>query len=91
MTNASLDTVIQGGQVVTRDGVGKVDIGVKDGKIAVLAPGGNFITGRRTIDATGKYVLPGIVDPENHLGTIRPLKDSLSSETRAAENTALRP
>lgn len=84
MTNASLDMVIQGGQVVTRDGVRKVDIGVKDGKIAVLAPGGNFFTGRRTIDATGKYVLPGIVDPENHLGTMRPLKDSLSSETRAA-------
>jgi dihydropyrimidinase/dihydroorotase len=84
MVNATLDLAIKGGQVVARDGIRKLAIGVKDGKIAVLAPDEGLLSARQTIDASGKYILPGIVDPENHLGTQRPLKDSLDSETRAA-------
>ena len=84
MVNVVLDTVIKGGQVVTTDGVQKLDIGVKDGRIVVVGPHGALDSARQIIDASGKYILPGLVDPENHLGTQRPLKDSLSSETRAA-------
>lgn len=84
MTSAPLDMMIKGGQVVTKDGVRKLAIGVKDGKVAVLARDESLLSSQETIDASGKYVLPGVVDPENHLGTIRPLKDSLTSETRAA-------
>src|SRR5258705_2694294 len=84
MVDITLDTIIKGGQVVTREGVQKLSIGIKDGKIAVLGPDGALNSGRHIIDAAGKFVLPGLVDPENHLGTHRPLKDSLSSETRAA-------
>ena len=84
MASAPLDMMIKGGQVVTKDGVKKLAIGVKDGKVAVLAPDESLLSSQQTIDASGKYVLPGVVDPENHLGTIRPLKDSLTSETRAA-------
>ncbi|MGH7773194.1 MAG: dihydroorotase [Candidatus Binatia bacterium] len=84
MANGALDLVIKGGQVVTKEGVTKLAIGVKDGRIAVLTPDESLLTARQTIDASGKYVFPGIVDPENHLGTMRPLKDSLSSETRGA-------
>ena len=46
----------------------------KDGKIAALAWGTESLEARQPIDAKGKYVLPGIVDPENHLGTHRPLR-----------------
>ena len=84
MVDITLDMIIKGGQVVTREGVQRLSVGVKDGKIAVLGPDGALNSARRVIDATGKYVLPGLVDPENHLGTHRPLKDSLSSETKAA-------
>lgn len=84
MVNVPLDTVIKGGQVVATDGVQKLDIGVKDGRVVVLRPHGAFNSARQVIDASGKYILPGLVDPENHLGTQRPLKDSLTSETRAA-------
>src|SRR5436190_12549523 len=84
MMDITLDTIIKGGQVVTREGVQKLSIGIKDGKIAILGPDGVLDSARQIIDAAGKFVLPGLVDPENHLGTHRPLKDSLSSETRAA-------
>ena len=38
MVSITLDTIIKGGEVVTREGVQKLSIGVKDGKIAVLGP-----------------------------------------------------
>jgi dihydropyrimidinase len=84
MAENRMDLVIRGGTVVTGDCVAKSDIGIKDGRIAALVSDGNSLSAARTIDASGKYVLPGIVDPECHLGTQRPLKDSLTSETRAA-------
>jgi len=84
MALGEMDLVIQHGQVVTSSGVKKVAIGIKDGRIAALTSGPESLEARQTIDAEGKYVLPGMVDPENHLGTHRPLKDSFNSETRAA-------
>src|SRR5437660_8681807 len=79
-----MELVIERGQVVASGGVKKLAIGIKNGKIAALSSGTESLPARQTIDADDKYVLPGIVDPENHLGTHRPLKDSLNSETRAA-------
>jgi len=84
MLNGNLDLIIKGGQVVTTDGVKAISIGVKDGRIVALAPHDGLNSAQRVIDASGKHVLPGLVDPENHLGTQRPLRDSMSSETRAA-------
>lgn len=84
MVDARMDTVIKNGTIVTSDAVRKCTIGIKDGKIAALALDETILSAARTIDVSGQYVLPGIVDPECHLGTQRPLKDSLSSETRAA-------
>src|SRR5919109_3326151 len=84
MADTNLDLVIKGGQVVTTGGIKRIAIAVKDGKIAGLGRDEAFDRAREVIDASGKHVLPGLVDPENHLGTQRPLKDSLSSETRAA-------
>lgn len=84
MTDNRLDLVFKGGQVVTREGIRTLAIGVKNGKIAALAPDEGLLTAPRIIDTTGKFVLPGIVDPECHMGTMRPLKDTLKSESRAA-------
>jgi len=84
MTDSPLDLFIRNGKVVTRQGVRQLEIGIRDGKVVLLVSGNELPAARRKIDAKGKHILPGIVDPENHLGTHRPLKDSLSSETRAA-------
>jgi dihydroorotase-like cyclic amidohydrolase len=36
------------------------------------------------IDASGCYVLPGIVDPHTHPGNFRPLGPDIASETRSS-------
>jgi dihydropyrimidinase len=62
-----LDVVIRGGQVVTPDGVGQWDVAIQGEKIvAVAAP--DALTGdvRRVIDASGKLVIPGGIDPHVH-------------------------
>jgi dihydroorotase-like cyclic amidohydrolase len=62
-----LDIVIRGGQVVTPHGVGVWDIGIQGEQIAaVAAPGTLTEDSGRTIDATGKIVVPGGIDPHMH-------------------------
>ncbi|KAL4783915.1 hypothetical protein BJX76DRAFT_368049 [Aspergillus varians] len=65
----SLDTIILNGTVVTASDVGRYDIGIKDGKIAILAPALSLsdCPATRVIDAKGGYVTPGGVDAHVHL------------------------
>ncbi len=50
------DLLIQGGLVANACSSFTTDVAIKDGKIAALGLG---LTGRTTIDARGKYVVPG--------------------------------
>ncbi len=61
-----LDLIIRNGEVVLSDGPKKVEIGVKDGKITVIA---ERITedAQEIMDASGQYVLPGMVDTHVHI------------------------
>ncbi len=62
-----LDLVIRGGQAVTPQGVGVWDVGVEGQRIvAVAAPGTLPADAGRVIDATGKLVIPGGIDPHVH-------------------------
>ena len=63
-----LDLVIRGGQVITPDGVGAWDVGIEGERIAAVALPGTLPTASaRVIDATGKIVAPGGVEPHAHL------------------------
>src|SRR3954453_1270704 len=62
-----LDLVVRSDRVVTPHGVGAYDVAIQGERIvAVAAPG--TLTGdvTRTIDATGKFVVPGGIDPHTH-------------------------
>lgn len=64
-----IDLLIKGGNVVfPRVGVKKVNIGVKEGKIAGIYDINELVESKETIDASGLYVLPGVIDPHQHLG-----------------------
>jgi dihydropyrimidinase len=61
----SHELVIAGGRVVYPEKTLRADAGVDAGKIAAVEPPGT-LQGKRTIDASGCYVLPGLIDPHTH-------------------------
>ncbi|CAM5280430.1 Dihydropyrimidinase OS=Streptomyces rochei OX=1928 GN=hydA PE=3 SV=1 [Streptomyces rochei] len=84
-------TVIRGGLVVTASDELHADVLIEDGRIAALAatgtPAAEAFTAERTIDASGKYVVPGGVDGHTHMempfgGTYA--ADTFETGTRAA-------
>ena len=59
------DVVIRNGTVATAADTTVCDIGIKDGVTATL--GKQLASGVREIDASGKLVLPGGIDPHAHI------------------------
>src|SRR5260370_27141736 len=64
-----LDTIIRSGEVVTRQGVDQCDVATAGETIAaVTAPGAlPAESAGRVIDASGRIVMPGGIDPHVHL------------------------
>jgi dihydropyrimidinase len=61
-------TLITGGTVVNATGPSTMDVLVEDETIAALyAPGFEGVTADETIDAAGKYVIPGGIDVHTHM------------------------
>lgn len=82
---SALDTLIAGGEVLLPDGVHRVDLGLADGRVAGLYAPGTAPEASEVIDATGKTVLPGIVDIHFHVrAPAYPERGTVLSETRAA-------
>ena len=80
------DSLIRGGSVVTASGVTKTDIGIRDGRIAAL---GEWLgPAREEIDATGRLVMPGGVDPHAHIEQLSGMglmnADTFETATRSA-------
>jgi dihydropyrimidinase len=62
-----VDIIIKGGRVVTPGGVGDWDLAIQGEKIvAVALPGILSEEGVRVIDASGKIVVPGGIEPHAH-------------------------
>ncbi len=64
-----LDLIIRGGEVVTPHGVGRHDVAIAGDTIAAVTASGALgaETAHRVIDASGKIVMPGGIDPHVHL------------------------
>lgn len=84
-------TVVRGGLVITASDEIHADVLIENGRVAALAATGtqaaDAFTAERTIDATGKYVIPGGVDGHTHMempfgGTYA--ADTFETGTRAA-------
>ena len=64
-----VDVIITGGTVVTPGGVGEWDVAVEGERIAAVTERGVLSTeGARVIDASGKVVVPGGIEPHAHIG-----------------------
>jgi imidazolonepropionase-like amidohydrolase len=60
---------------------------IRDGKIAAVGSDVEVPSGARTIDATGMYVIPGIIDAHSHSAAeaINEGTHSITSEVRIAD------
>jgi dihydropyrimidinase len=82
-----MSVLIKGGRVITAADDYVADIYVEDERISLIGESLD-VSADRTIDASGKYVLPGGVDPHTHLdmpfgGTVT-IDDVESGQTAAA-------
>jgi dihydroorotase-like cyclic amidohydrolase len=77
------DLVVRHGTLVI-PGIGQVaaDVGISAGRIAAL--GDDLGPAEEVLDARGKVVLPGIVDPHIHIGNELAFEEEACTETRAA-------
>lgn len=62
---AEFDTVIRGDVVVSDRVIPDGCVGISDGVIQAIGEGPS-LTGRRMVDASGCYVLPGVIDGQVH-------------------------
>jgi len=60
------DLLIRGGLVVAGSGIRKADVGIKGERIEAVGPELPQREASRTIDASGKYVMPGVIDVHVH-------------------------
>lgn len=66
MPQARVDTIVTGGLVVTGNSAIETSLAILDGKIAAIGPADLLPQADRTIDASGQYVLPGLIDCHCH-------------------------
>ncbi|HEX2980282.1 MAG TPA: hypothetical protein VHO48_08460, partial [Anaerolineaceae bacterium] len=60
------DLLFKGGVIVTGSGIQRADLAVRGEKVAAIAPDLHTEFAGRVIDATGKYIFPGIIDAHVH-------------------------
>ena len=86
MTTPSLDLLVKNVRVVRprQPGVERLDVGVKDGRFARLAPDIPAGEAREVRDGRGLLGFPGVVDAHTHVGIYAPLSDDAESESKAA-------
>ena len=79
--------LIKNGDIVTADSRGIADIYCEGEQISQIGKNLNAPPGTKVVDATGKYVFPGFIDPHVHIylpfmGTFS--KDTYETASRAA-------
>jgi dihydropyrimidinase len=62
----SLDVVVKGGLVVSGTSICRADIGIKGEQIVSADVALSQADASRVIDASGKYVMPGVIDVHTH-------------------------
>ena len=73
-----IDLLVKNGSVVTPDATLAADVAVTNGKITGLGAWGAFGEAGVEIDARGKLVLPGLLDPHVHIA--HPFKEGVSQD-----------
>ncbi|KAF8372586.1 dhp-2 [Pristionchus pacificus] len=67
MSSSSPPLLIRGGTVVNDDEMLKADVLIENGLIKAVGPNLEAPSGAQIVDATGKLVMPGGIDPHTHM------------------------
>ena len=70
--------------VIPKVGIVETNIMIEEGKIKALTSSANEISASIKVDAKGKYVLPGAIDPHVHYGVYTPINEAARTESRSA-------
>ena len=62
-----VDTVIKNSKLVFPEGIIDGGVAIEGEKIVAIATNDNLPRARRTINARGRYLIPGVIDPHVHL------------------------
>jgi dihydropyrimidinase len=79
----SVDTVIQGGTVVTADDTIEASVAIDEGEIVAVGSRAAMPDAENSVDASGLLVMPGVVDPHVHVDDMFSV-DSYETATAAA-------
>ncbi|WP_026380891.1 dihydroorotase [Afifella pfennigii] len=78
------DLVIRNARVVDHDGEFHGGVAVRGGVIVTIGSDEALPEATREIDAEGRVLMPGIIDPHCHLGVKYPYPEDMQTETAAA-------
>ncbi|HUG96128.1 MAG TPA: amidohydrolase family protein [Nitrososphaera sp.] len=70
--------------VIPKVGVVETSIMIEGGRIKALKNSAGSVSASRKIDARGKYVLPGAIDPHVHYGVYTPIDEAARTESKSA-------
>jgi dihydropyrimidinase len=85
MQNSCDLLIMNASAVIPKVGIiNDTNIMIEDGKIKSLVSSPNNVSATRKIDARGKYVLPGAIDPHVHYGVYAPINKAARTESRSA-------
>ena len=86
MMQNSCDILITNASAVIprSEGIAQTNIMIENGKIKALPKSIHNIHASKIINANGKYVLPGLIDPHIHYGVYSPIDEAAKSESRSA-------
>ncbi len=86
-------TFIRGGTLLTasRGTIENGDVLVRDGRIAAVGTGLEPPAGATVVDASGKYVTPGIIDAHSHLAALSINEGSVNVSSMVTIEDVIRP
>ena len=84
MQNSCDILITNAAAVIPRIGIVETNIMIENGKIKTLTKSIDNIHASKIINANGKYVLPGVIDPHVHYGVYTPVDEAAQTESRSA-------
>jgi dihydropyrimidinase len=72
------------GVMIPKVGIVRTNILIENGKIKALRKSAENVQASRKINAEGKYVIPGVIDPHVHYGVYTPVEEAARTESRSA-------